>query len=80
MDRSRMWWMVAHGDLNCTYYEFPPVDGGSAQSPPAGGGGGGGGPGGGGGQGGPQRRLEGFNLNEVMSSSWGFTSDDLGLS
>eukprot|EP00971_Amphidinium_carterae_P199083 3950778-Amphidinium_carterae.1 len=65
MDRNKMWWMIAHSDLNCTYYEYPLVDGG-VSSP-------GGGPG-------RPRRLDGYNLNEVASSSWGFTSDDLGLS
>mmetsp|Transcript_26847 Transcript_26847/g.49361 ORF Transcript_26847/g.49361 Transcript_26847/m.49361 type:complete len:333 (-) Transcript_26847:220-1218(-) len=66
MDRSKMWWMVAHSDLNCTYYDFPLVDGGVST------------PGGAGGMG-PSRRLDGYNLNDVVSSSWGFTSDDLGL-
>mmetsp|Transcript_57992 Transcript_57992/g.135608 ORF Transcript_57992/g.135608 Transcript_57992/m.135608 type:complete len:449 (-) Transcript_57992:298-1644(-) len=65
MDRNKMWWMIAHSDLNCTYYEYPLVDGG-VSSP-------GGGPG-------RPRRLDGYNLNEVASSSWGFTRDDLGLS
>mmetsp|Transcript_11889 Transcript_11889/g.27721 ORF Transcript_11889/g.27721 Transcript_11889/m.27721 type:complete len:476 (-) Transcript_11889:410-1837(-) len=75
MDRSKMWWMLAHSDLSCSYYDFPLTDGGVTE--PGSGTGGTGRPSGP--QGGGGRRLQGFNLNDVASSSWGFTSEDLGL-
>eukprot|EP00416_Gambierdiscus_australes_P017874 CAMPEP_0171064830 /NCGR_PEP_ID=MMETSP0766_2-20121228/6512_1 /TAXON_ID=439317 /ORGANISM="Gambierdiscus australes, Strain CAWD 149" /LENGTH=806 /DNA_ID=CAMNT_0011520897 /DNA_START=45 /DNA_END=2465 /DNA_ORIENTATION=- len=89
MDRNKAWWMLMHGADKCSYYGFPLTD-----APQIGLGGGGGGGGGGGngerpapGDGAPPngpppgRRLSfvGAHLNDVVSSTWGFTKADLGF-
>eukprot|EP00286_Rhodomonas_abbreviata_P027349 CAMPEP_0181311386 /NCGR_PEP_ID=MMETSP1101-20121128/13106_1 /TAXON_ID=46948 /ORGANISM="Rhodomonas abbreviata, Strain Caron Lab Isolate" /LENGTH=474 /DNA_ID=CAMNT_0023418107 /DNA_START=127 /DNA_END=1551 /DNA_ORIENTATION=- len=90
IERSKMWWMRAHSEIQCTYYNFPIASGGIpslmlgsngntdelmalwslgaaaggvAEEMPAT-------------LPGP---YVGSNLNDVTSSSWGFTAEDLGF-
>ncbi|KAL3931474.1 MAG: hypothetical protein SGBAC_011291, partial [Bacillariaceae sp.] len=66
LDRNRMWWMLRHSDEEtvCKYYGFPLSDGTFI------------GPGRDGNENGA---FDGAHLNDVVSSSWGFAPEDLGV-
>ena len=66
LDRSRLWWMLRNNQEEgvCSYYSFPTENAPtiSGRGPIV--------PGG--------NNFYGAHLNDVVSSTWGFTADDLG--
>lgn len=65
LDRSRLWWMLRNNQQEgvCSYYSFPTENAPTITGRQTTAGG---------------SNFDGAHLNDVVSSTWGFTADDLG--